>query len=162
MKTEDGQIFIHILYEQNYDDLRKYLLKKPYTKGLEDDIIQETFLEACKKLNLLLTHPCPRGWLFKTALIKSKELKKFYAPKIMCELNDEAVCGTINSLLESIDFKESIRHLLTDEEYCMLMLHYVLFYSYKEIGAMYHISTDACKKRIYRLRIKIERALTDS
>lgn len=162
MKKENGQIFIHSLYEQNYADLRKYLLRKPYTKGFEDDIIQETFLEACKKLNILSSHPCPRGWLFKTAFIKSKEMKKFYTKQNMYELNDEAVCGTMNFLLENIDFKESIKYLLTDEEYCMLMLHYVLFYSYKEIGAMYHISTDACKKRIYRLRMKLERDLADT
>lgn len=158
MKKEDEKMFISRLYDQNYDDLRKYLLKKSYAKGLEDDIIQETFLEACKKLNVLRKHPCPRGWLFKTAFMKSKELKKFYEKQNLYLFNTEVECTAINILLENIDFKESIRNLLSDEEYCMLMLRYVLFYSYKEIGVIYHISADACKKRIYRLCLKIGHA----
>lgn len=161
MKLSDDQMFINKLYSQNYADLRRYLLKKSYIKGLEDDIVQETFLEACKKLDILRAHPCPRGWLFKTAFNKSKEFKKFYEKQNMYLLDSDTEYTAVSFFLENIDLKESLKYLLTDEEYCMLMLRYILFYSYKEIGAVYHISTDTCKKRIYRLCMKIRQALSD-
>ena len=122
MTTLEEKAFLDALYADNSEDLKKFLLKLTLNPDITDDVLQETFCEACKKAEKLMVHPCPRGWLFITARLKLKEQlklhKKFYPDTQIYDLTGI----NIQSQLADIEFRESLKLFLPDLEYKMLIL----------------------------------------
>ena len=155
MTTLEEKAFLDALYADNSEDLKKFLLKLTLNPDITDDVLQETFCEACKKAEKLMVHPCPRGWLFITARLKLKEQlklhKKFYPDTQVYDLTGI----NIQSQQADIEFRESLKLFLPDLEYKMLILHDGAAFTCKEIAHIYGYSEEWCKKRLQRIRKRI-------
>ena len=158
MKKPTTMDFVDRLYNENSEDLRKYLLKRSSAAEMADEAVQETFFEACRHADDLTCHPCPRGWLFKTASFKLEELQRFYGRSPSQSLEDSAASVENGLLLSDLEFRITVRNFLTPQDYHMLMLRFTAMCSYKDIGRIYGMKADTCKKRIYRMleRLKSE------
>ena len=54
MTTLEEKAFLDALYADNSEDLKKFLLKLTLNPDITDDVLQETFCEACKKAEKLM------------------------------------------------------------------------------------------------------------
>lgn len=68
--------FFQSLCEQYYADLGNFLLALTKDRELAQDLLQETFIVAWNKRELLLTHPNPAGFLFQTARLCLKHARQ--------------------------------------------------------------------------------------
>ena len=150
MMRSRREMYIGNLY-RNYGNLLKtFLIRRYGSEDFANEVSQETFCVACEKNAELLGHPCPQGWLYRTAENKAKELKRarFKIESHETEQNDNII-GDCTQLSE-IEMKHVLKTVLSDEDYYMIVLRFKLKYNYREISDVYGISADACKKRVYR------------
>ena len=64
MLPNQEQLFEH-MYQENFWKLRRYALIY-LSESQSEEIVQDTFYEAAQKIDLLLEHKNPEGWLMNT------------------------------------------------------------------------------------------------
>ena len=60
--------FFEQLYRNTREALLQYLKRVSGREDWAEDILQDTYLEAYQHRGMLMAHPNPAGWLYKTAL----------------------------------------------------------------------------------------------
>lgn len=150
MLTTGKERYIGNLYENYGSVLKSFLVRRYGSEDFANEVSQETFCTACEKRTELSVHPCPQGWLYRTAENKAREMNRrrlriaFY--EVGQEDNISAPCGKFSE----IETKEVLRVALSAGDHRMLLLRYDMEYNYRELSHIYGISEDACKKRVYR------------
>ena len=74
--------FFEELYRSEYDNIKRYVRRMVTDDNGIEDIVQETFVEAYRKIAYLRTHPNIPGWLRVTAknkIMKWEEKQKKYS-----------------------------------------------------------------------------------
>lgn len=147
--------YIGHLYENYSNLLKAFLIRRYGSEDFANEVAQETFCVACEKNDELLTHPCPKGWLYRTAENKARELRRTQLKIKSHETpqNDNLI-GDCSQLSE-IEMKHVLKTVLSDRDYHILLLKFDLQYNYREISHVYGISEEACKKRVYRSLFRV-------
>jgi RNA polymerase sigma factor (sigma-70 family) len=117
-------------------------------KNCSEEIVQETFLMAYAKIQILYIHDNAVGWLYITV----KNLVKAYFRKNVEILH--------NLPLVEYDIAENDRNIedlilfssITDEQADMLKKYYSDGMTVKDLAQEYGISISACKMRLKRIR----------
>lgn len=154
------------LYDTYYIDVARYVQYMLNNKGVSvsdaDDIVQEVFLEAYTNLESLSTHTNPKAWLIKTAKFKCYNLirgKRLWQQQELFDDNklaDETV--DIESLVlavNSYDYNkilEQIKGELSIEDYLLYEQVYQQRIPQVQLAKYYHISYDALRMRVCRVR----------
>ena len=125
---------------------------------LAEELVQETFLTACKKADIVCSHEKPLAWLYQTLqYLTMKEINKACHSREQSseELYDLAVADDPPS------FHEILPRNLTTEERRILILRFEHRLSHREIAEALGISEAACRKQVSRAlqkcRISIKR-----
>ena len=125
---------------------------------LAEELVQETFLTACKKADIVCSHEKPLAWLYQTLqYLTMKEINKACHSREQSseELYDLAVADDPPS------FHEILPRNLTTEEQRILILRFEHRLSHREIAEALGISEAACRKQVSRAlqkcRISIKR-----
>ena len=125
---------------------------------LAEELVQETFLTACKKADIVCSHEKPLAWLYQTLqYLTMKEINKACHSREQSseELHDLAVADDPPS------FHEILPRNLTTEERRILILRFEHRLSHREIAEALGISEAACRKQVSRAlqkcRISIKR-----
>ncbi len=149
--------FFNRLYTDMYEEIYRYIRRITNDNRIMDDILQETFYEAYRKIDVLIEHENYRGWVYKTAKFKAlklinrmhssdgKQVDLSFAQIQEAGKQDDYDCITY------ADYEE----ILTAEEYRFLMKHYVEGYTLAELADEEHISVGAGKMRLYRIIKKL-------
>ena len=144
--------FFEKLYKDNYVSLLKYAYRLTYEKNFAEEIVQDTFTEAYKKIDTLQQHENPVGWLY----ITLKNVTKAY-------LREVKVINRCIPLQESdyvvedvVDEGSNLLDCLTSDEKDLLISFYINGYSISEIASEKKITISACKMRIKRARDKLK------
>lgn len=159
-KFEQDQFFNEI-YVEMYEEIYRYIRRMNYDNRMLEDILQETFYEAYKKIDILMEHENYRGWIYKTA--KYKILKSNYyihkTDETEVELNDSQV--QIPNVTKDDNFiaYEEYKEVLTEKEFNFIMKHYVEGYTYKELAEQENVNVGACKMRASRIIKKLRKAI---
>ena len=156
--TDEQLFFMRRLYEEMYSMLigHGYILFED--KGLVEEAVQETFLQACLNIKKVMNHPNPRGWLVKALPLVMKNLQRRQASftrKLITYLSfspDELV--THDSMSPELMYLGT----LTTEEIHLLKLTVLQGKTNAEAAEIMGISEEACKKRSQRVRKKIRDA----
>ncbi|MEG1584540.1 MAG: RNA polymerase sigma factor [Anaerovorax sp.] len=151
--------FINEIYDQKFQIIRGYLMKKGC--GIQDaeDIVQETFIKAIE-YTLVLTEENVSSWLFKVALNKYYDLcrreKKY--PRLIV---DEEIFADLfvqedgmKKLLQK-DEGISIQKVLdslSETSKNLLLLKYDMGLTYDKIGQILDINGNNLKTYFYRAR----------
>lgn len=163
MKTNGEESCVGKLYENYGGSLYGFLLKRYGSEEFAKEVLQETFCIACEKEAELSAHPCPGGWLYKTARNKARELGR---KRLRIQFYEGAAYSTVLQaglmMLSEIETKEALKAILTAEDYKMLLLKYNMRFNFREVSQMYGISESACKKRIYRILFRAKQNMTDT
>lgn len=157
--------FFESLCEEYYEKILKYIFFKLKDSEASRDIVQEVFLIAYEKVNLLSSHPNPGGFLFQTAKNVLRQTKKESYKKFMIEVNETAIervnnaGDDVNNVLDkNIDvtrFIEPVLQDLTEDKLQLYNLRYIQNKSMEEIAELLNIESTAVRMRFVRLRREI-------
>lgn len=144
--------FFDQLYLEHYKDLFRYAYRLTYEQNIAEEIIQDVFLEAYKKIDLLYKHENPVGWLYVAVRNISKAyMRESLRMKKLLPLENNAVAIT------DVECKELLsQNFLTLEESEIMEKFYIEKNSLAEISVAYGISLSACKMRLKRARDKFK------
>ena len=125
---------------------------------LAEELVQETFLTACKKADIVCSHEKPLAWLYQTLqYLTMKEINRACHRREQSseELQDIAIAD------DPPAFHEILPRTLTTEERRILILRFEHRLSHREIAETLGISEAACRKQVSRAlqkcRITIKR-----
>jgi len=125
---------------------------------LSEELVQETFLTACKKADIICNHEKPLAWLYQTLqYLTMKEINRACHSREQSseELQDIAAAD------DPPAFHEILPRTLTTEERRILILRFEHRLPHREIAEALGISEAACRKQVSRAlqkcRITIKR-----
>lgn len=150
----DGKydVYFDKLYSENYKELLKYAYRLTYEKNFVEEIVQDAFVEAYKKIELLQQHENPVGWLYITVKNISKAyLRENIYIKNALPLEDCDIAMTDKESEEMV-----LLNYLTKDEIDIIIKFYKDKKSLAEISSEYKISLSACKMRLKRAREKFK------
>ena len=158
MNRETKDKFFNDLMEETYERVYTFVSRGCNNKEFTEDVVQETFLEAYRKIEVLLEHPNKMGWLYNTA--KFKMLKLRSRDGKYCLLNDKY--DTLvdeksgEHLYEEIELAETIKSSVSEVEYEMLFDYYLNGYTSVEVAEKYNLDKGGIRMRMTRLKKKLK------
>lgn len=171
-EQNERELFLSDLYDTYYDlmvlRLRNYLHPAADLAGITEEYVQETFLTAWEKYETLKSHRDIEGWLFKTALYKTRNAlrKQWRRQKTVSSSLDkygtDNVANPIDVLKRYLDdesYAELLKHLrevLSTAEYELFENYYLKELSQKEISEILSVPLGTVKSRLFRLHQKLK------
>ena len=161
---KENREFFEELYRSEYDNIKRYVRRMITDGNGIEDIVQETFVEAYRKISFLRTHPNVPGWLRVTAInkiMKWEEKQKKYSLDFDYILQNAEGTGKGRA---PDDFKMveaycTVRKILSDEELDILRRYYEYGYTSQEMASRLGITETCFKDRILRMKQRIKSSL---
>lgn len=158
--TKEQDEIITSLYLEMYQTLVNIAYVRFNSRSLAEEAAQETFCIACRKPGSILSSENPQGWLVTTLLYVIKNMKRFLAVRekrvfLVPERHKDKPHYDDYSGIEYSD-------LLSDAEYQLFRRIAVDRYSMKEAAYELGISEEACKKRVQRIRAKLQKQILNT
>lgn len=146
---------LHQLYVEHYSYLYRFA-RSFVNPDLAEDLVQETFLIAQKRLDRVTSSENPTGWLINTLknVIGNTYQKRQF---IYTELSPDAIADEAGEYVHSIN--DMYAGLIDDEALSLLIWIYCEDTSYQEAANRLGISLDSCKKRIQRAKQALKKAI---
>ena len=144
-------------YQENYTRVFNFVYRTLAQREAmtTDDITQNTFYEAWKKVDILLTHPNQTGWLMETAKKKAwSQLKKSSSKEISYEESMEE--PYIENAYNALELQMIIDKALTEDERELFRQYFVEKNSVKMMAQQEHMSEVAFKVKMHRIRKKVQ------
>ena len=149
---KENREFFEELYRSEYDNIKRYVRRMITDGNGIEDIVQETFVEAYRKISFLRTHPNVPGWLHVTAknkIMKWEEKQKKYSLDFDYILQNAEGTGKGRA---PDDFKMV-------EELNILRHYYEYGYTSQEMAERLGITETCFKVRILRMKQRIKSSL---
>lgn len=138
---------ISALYEREYDTLCRAAFRALGDWAAAQDLVQDTFLLALLRADVLPGHPAPGGWLTQTLRNLIQNERRKLAMRRAVPLED---AGNIAAEEPPGRLDELLPPSLGAQERELLCLRFIEQMSYREIGARLGISEGACRVRLFR------------
>lgn len=154
--------FLKELMEAAYEKVYIFIDRRQTDKGFVEDVVQETFLEAYKKAEVLAEHPNPLGWLYLTA--RNKMLSLSGSKKDLCFFEDgeEAYLNRAkmnDAKYGEVELEESIKAVISEKDYQMLCDYYLNGYNSGELAGKYGVERGSLRMQVSRLKKKLRKIL---
>ena len=140
------------LYGENFPDMYYFARKVLGSGELAEDAVQEAFVVAYRKLDVLMASPAPRAWLFRTLRNVVGDCLRRRARLVEllgAEREPEGSAG------DPADLRLELECAIDRDSLDMLVRIYAERYSYKEVAGLYGITVDAAKKRVQRAKDRL-------
>lgn len=163
MSPEQSEFLDH-LFHQHARGLRRYAMSYLKDSARAEEVVQDTFHVAVVRVEALMEHEAPEGWLKKTAknkILKSEEARRRYAYHVLSldtELQSEPPCpeDTWERPMEGEPTaEEKIRQALTENERYLLGRIVLGKATHKEMAQELGITVWDSQKRLQRIREKL-------
>ena len=148
------------LYLEMYEKLVNLAYLKLHNVSLAEEAAQETFCIACRRPEAVLGSINPQGWLVTTLRYVVRNLQRMLAQRERRVLQTPGQSGDAPVYDDYADVEYA--DLLTDEEYRLFRRVAVDRYTMKEAAYEFGISEEACKKRVQRIRARLQIKLLQS
>ena len=148
--------FFEELYRNTQPALLEYLKKLKGAESWAEDILQDTYLEAYRRRDMLMEHPNPAGWLYRTArnlyrnMVRKKENHNF-----SLETVSQSVFLTEEPRYGSAEWRLAAEGLLPERDRRLLRLYYLDGYSIREIAGTLHATEGSVRVRLLRVRRRV-------
>ncbi len=162
--TLDEQNFILALYKMEYENLCKYADKMMKGSLAAEDLVQDTLIIACRKIDELIKHPKPGAFLIN---ILRKNIYNYWRVRdnLSKFLVNIPIEDWINNYPDTKFSEDDLDLLYGDlaktKEYEMLKKFAVDGYSQKEIADEYGISHNTCRQRMRRAKIALQKLIDE-
>ena len=148
--------FFTRLYLEQFDFLYKTACFLLHDEHLGFDLAQETFLVAYLRIDELMQHPNPVGWLVQTMKYKLTHIKR--DQKILLEFHEEIAAHADDGIdfeeCES-NWKERWLQVLSETEFALLKRYYGEGFPIQTVAQEFGLSVEACYKRFQRAKKKL-------
>ena len=160
IETEEQRHGIHTLYLQEYPKLLAYARSLLHDESLAKEAVQDTFLIACTKPAVLLSHPNPPGWLMQTLKYTIYNMIRGRAKLSALLLYYQEVPLADGSLrLGELELDVICEDLLGKEDWRMLKSFLLHRMSVQDVADSMGISREAAKKRLQRSHKRLKEKL---
>jgi len=157
--------FIRQLYLEEAGQLKKFIETLVFDKELAEDILQETFCTAIRRIDDLKRHPNPVGWLYTTAkyIVLAESRKRSKRDKDYCyedmetQIEDPQAELVMNSTEEDM-----VQSVLSEKEYQIVDLVYNQGYKNWEAAEKLDIKESTLRVKLLRIRNKLSDAMKAS
>jgi len=161
MDKETKDKYFNELMKKMYDKIYLFVGKGCRDRDFVEDVVQETFYEAYRKMDILMEHPNQIGWLYETAKNKKMKLGKKKDEFYLLEgeygnLKEEKAEGEEYG---EVELAETIKASVSEKEYEMLRDYYLNGYSSVEVADKYGIDRGVIRMRMSRLKRKLKEDL---
>ena len=165
-ETEDGGVMKtkeELYFEQFYRDTKSavehYLKVLLHNYSVIEDVSQEVYLEAYRKLDVLMQHPEPRGFLFRMARFKAlhwlREKYRIEQSEVLCEDSVLVMQVSDEDEYRSLEMLMMVEQVLTEDEFSIFEAHYLKGYTEKEIAVTKNKSHGAIRMSCSRMTRKL-------
>lgn len=165
--TVEQEAFLEKRYRENFRKLLGYAMAVLENEFMALDVVQDTFCVAVIKIDVLMAHENPDGWLMETLRHKIRDQirahHRYAARFVSLAGHEKYIPGenkdflweeppvTVSSILEKIE------NVLIPED-CYLLRRIVLDgCSHREVAEELNITVWASQKRLERIRKALER-----
>lgn len=151
--------FIEDLYYTNYSDLLKFAEVLLRNKEMAQDVVQDTFHEALRKVDILYKHPNPSAWLVKTVKYKAQRVKRDQARFLKHIRARKPSIPDLESCEDKVFLEEVfayVRDALSGEDFLIFTYYFLEDRSHSYIAQKLGMSVWASRKRIERIRCLIK------
>ena len=166
-RSKKAEVFFNRLCEEYYERILRYLYSALEDEGAARDTTQGVFLTAWSKRDLLMQHPNAGGFLFQTAKVLVKKVRREGFARLAHEqlVDDEPsdsldFDNTIEKMLDrqidEQDYIEEVLSKLSPEKRRLYSLYYLQDKKMAEIAAEYQADETAVRMRFVRLRREIK------
>lgn len=122
-----------------------------------EEAAQETFCIACRRVDACLESDNPQGWLVTTLLYVIRNMQRFaatQAQRVVPDPNYRSAPGVPDDYSE-IEFAD----LISEEDFRLFRRVAVDRYTIREAAQELGIREEACKKRVQRIRAKLQKKI---
>ena len=154
--SDDKDKFLNQLVIDNYQNMVNFASAFFSNRDIAEDAVQETFVVALRKIDILMKSPNPAGWLMNTLKNINGDIyrQRKRLANIFTKLED------IHPSIESVNnFRFEYEGIIDKDELVLLFWIYCDGLSYQEAADILDISLDACKKRIQRAKLRFKQAI---
>ena len=154
----EKESFILQLYEKYYNYLIISALIYDVDQADADDLVQDVFEIAIRKVDTLMKHHDPRGWLVKTLENLIKNYHRLHANRFTRPLEG---CGDLPAPEGAEPLSHVLPAQLSDSERQILIWRVEERADYREIGRRLGISENYCRVKMSRLLIKCRKLMEE-
>lgn len=148
--TKEQNELISKLFHENGKHLAQLAYRYTQSSELAEDLLQETMLIACTRIDILTEHENQIGWLVKTLWnLAKREMKKLYHTEVPLELDYIRDCTRDNSEMD-LPMKFYLPPGLDEKEKEIVLMRIAQGMSYSEIAEIKGVSEDACRQQLSR------------
>lgn len=142
------------LYLEMYEMLVNLAYLRLRSRALAEECAQETFCIACRRPEAALGSPNPKGWLITTLKYVVRNMERLLAVRQthLSALPERSVDRPVYDDYSDVEYAD----LLSAEEYRLFRRIAVDGYTMREAAQELGISGEACKKRVQRIRAKLQ------
>ncbi len=144
------------LYREMYEKLVNLAYFKLHHVSLAEEAAQETFCIACRRPEAVLESPNPQGWLVTTLRYVVRNMERLKAMRVVPDTERLADVPVYDDYTDA-----EYADLLTDEEYRLFRRIAVDRYTMREAAYAFGISEEACKKRVQRIRARLQKKILE-
>ena len=154
--TDRQRRFLSELCDKHYNGLFKYACTLISAQEAEE-LMQELFLLAARRIDKLMESPSPDGWLAKALVFLSKNWRDHQGVRQKYdagEIENDALISAPDDTGD-VDVELSLQKALSSQDYDLYRMIYYEGYNMKEAAAQLGVSPSAIWKRMERLRKRL-------
>ena len=156
MSVERDVVFLERLYTKNYELVYKMVLRLLRRYGLTAndaaDIVQDVFVLAAKRIDVLRAHPNPVGWLIKTAQYVCRNYISAYSRSHEQLFETLDLHSSPEKDVAQADVLISLEQMLTPEEFALLKAYYIDQRPTEEICRESGLSPNRLRVKMHRIK----------
>ena len=156
LRTDSDASFLEKLYTENYSLVYKFVVYSIGKYGMRQsdvpDLVQDVFVRAARRIDVVRAHPNPKGWLIKTSYYVCKNYISTYVRRgerlfetMDLHADRKDAYSEINTLL-------SLEQILKPDEYALLKAYYIEERPTEEICRDTGFSPNLLRVRMHRLK----------
>lgn len=145
MTKEQNDLITHLV-EKYGDRLFQLAYRRTGSVDMAQDLVQETMLTACCKVQTVAAHENQIGWLTKTLWnLAKREMDKAHHTELPLEL--DFIKGTTEM---DLSMESYLPEGLDDKERDIILMRIDRELSYAQIAEILGVSEDACRQKLSR------------
>ncbi len=156
LKMNSNTAFLEKLYTENYAMVHRLITRTLRQRGgrISDaaDLVQEVFVLAAKRIDVLRAHPNPAGWLIKTAQYMCMNYISANARHREQLFESLELHAERADVIAEIDTLVSLEQVLKPEDYALLKAYCIEKRSTEDICRETGLSPNRLRVRMHRLR----------
>ena len=149
--------FMEKLISETEQAVARMLFKMTSDKALVEDVMIATWTTACQKVDILVRHENPHGWIMKAA--KFHMLKELEERQRIDE-HEMLVLDKLETYMEQeaqneLELSETLKAYLNEDERRAVILRYFYDADYSDLAEYFHISGSGAIHKLRKVNLDL-------